>query len=271
MGIWQKARSKVIHRKSPVPKSSAPKQAAIAASRVRGKHAGRDALVGSRAGPDLRPQPRRSSFRAFSMPSPDSPPSPMRRHPDLMRATDQPTLNESFNVIIDANRAVSHRACGAQAPCQLQRRRNPLLVVPKRTLARRLSDGEPLTVEETDKAVRLARVDRLAANVFGDVSEGASLAAQAEEGAWRRNAARLTSRRRRRARRRGHAAPDRSRHACGRGRVRIWRISSFDDLSGGGGLGADGRWHDRGRHVVPAGGSPGVGPARGDGASGDRS
>jgi len=40
--------------------------------------------------------------------------------------------------------------------------------VPKRTLARRLSDGEPLTVEETDKAVRLARIDRLAAKVFGE-------------------------------------------------------------------------------------------------------
>lgn len=42
------------------------------------------------------------------------------------------------------------------------------LVVPKRTLARRVAEGEPLTVEETDKAVRLARVDKLAARVFGD-------------------------------------------------------------------------------------------------------
>jgi RES domain-containing protein len=32
--------------------------------------------------------------------------------------------------------------------------------------------------------------------------------------------------------------------------VRIWRISNFDDLSGVGGLKADGRWHDRGRHAV---------------------
>ena len=41
-------------------------------------------------------------------------------------------------------------------------------VVPKRTLARRVAAREPLSVEETDKAVRLARIDRLAAEVFGD-------------------------------------------------------------------------------------------------------
>jgi len=38
--------------------------------------------------------------------------------------------------------------------------------------------------------------------------------------------------------------------------VRIWRISNFDDLSGVGGLKADGRWHDRGRHVVYAADHP---------------
>jgi len=42
------------------------------------------------------------------------------------------------------------------------------LVVPKRTLARRVAAHEPLSVEETDKAVRLARIDRLAAEIFGD-------------------------------------------------------------------------------------------------------
>lgn len=47
------------------------------------------------------------------------------------------------------------------------------LVVPKRTLARRVAQNEPLSIEETDKAVRLARVDKLAAKVFGD-SEKAS-------------------------------------------------------------------------------------------------
>jgi putative toxin-antitoxin system antitoxin component (TIGR02293 family) len=42
------------------------------------------------------------------------------------------------------------------------------LVVPKRTLARRRSDDELLTVEETDKALRLKRIAILAEQVFGD-------------------------------------------------------------------------------------------------------
>jgi putative toxin-antitoxin system antitoxin component (TIGR02293 family) len=42
------------------------------------------------------------------------------------------------------------------------------LVVPKRTLARREADRQPLTVEETDKAVRLARVGKMAETIFGN-------------------------------------------------------------------------------------------------------
>jgi putative toxin-antitoxin system antitoxin component (TIGR02293 family) len=42
------------------------------------------------------------------------------------------------------------------------------LVVPKRTLARRKARGEALTIEETDKALRLARVAMTARRVFGD-------------------------------------------------------------------------------------------------------
>ena len=42
------------------------------------------------------------------------------------------------------------------------------LVVPRRTFARRVKRREPLTVEETDRAVRLARVAELAARIFGD-------------------------------------------------------------------------------------------------------
>jgi len=42
------------------------------------------------------------------------------------------------------------------------------LVVPKRTLARRRSGKELLTIEETDKALRLKRVATLAERVFGD-------------------------------------------------------------------------------------------------------
>ena len=42
------------------------------------------------------------------------------------------------------------------------------LVVPKRTLARRRAAGELLTVEETDKALRLKRIATLAERTFGD-------------------------------------------------------------------------------------------------------
>jgi putative toxin-antitoxin system antitoxin component (TIGR02293 family) len=42
------------------------------------------------------------------------------------------------------------------------------LVVPRRTLARRQAMKQPLTVEETDKALRLARIADLARRVFGD-------------------------------------------------------------------------------------------------------
>ena len=42
------------------------------------------------------------------------------------------------------------------------------LVVPKRTLARRCAANEPLTVAETDKALRLRRIAMHAERVFGD-------------------------------------------------------------------------------------------------------
>ncbi len=43
-----------------------------------------------------------------------------------------------------------------------------MLVVPRRTLARRAANDELLSVEETDKAVRLERVARQAAKIFGN-------------------------------------------------------------------------------------------------------
>jgi putative toxin-antitoxin system antitoxin component (TIGR02293 family) len=42
------------------------------------------------------------------------------------------------------------------------------LVVPRRTLARRRQSGELLSREESDRAVRLARITELAERVFGD-------------------------------------------------------------------------------------------------------
>ena len=45
------------------------------------------------------------------------------------------------------------------------------LVVPKRTLARRRAGNELLTVEETDKALRLKRIAALAEQTFGDLTK----------------------------------------------------------------------------------------------------
>jgi len=45
------------------------------------------------------------------------------------------------------------------------------LVVPKRTLARRKAANEPLTVEETDKTLRLERIAVQAERVFGDAAK----------------------------------------------------------------------------------------------------
>jgi putative toxin-antitoxin system antitoxin component (TIGR02293 family) len=42
------------------------------------------------------------------------------------------------------------------------------LVAPRRTLARRIAAGEPLTVSENDGALRVVRIMELAEQVFGD-------------------------------------------------------------------------------------------------------
>lgn len=84
-------------------------------------------------------------------------------------AGDEPRASaELFNVVIDANRLFRIEPAALKRLANYSDDEIHALVVPKRTLARRLSDGEPLTVEETDRAVRLARIDRLAANVFGE-------------------------------------------------------------------------------------------------------
>lgn len=88
------------------------------------------------------------------------------------RGSDESRLSaELFNVVVDANSLFRIEPAALKRLANYSDDEIFALVVPKRTLARRLSDGEPLTVEETDKAVRLARVDRLAANVFGDVAK----------------------------------------------------------------------------------------------------
>jgi putative toxin-antitoxin system antitoxin component (TIGR02293 family) len=45
------------------------------------------------------------------------------------------------------------------------------LVVPKRTLARRTAEKQPLSAQETDRAVRLARIGKMAEQVFGNADK----------------------------------------------------------------------------------------------------
>ena len=52
--------------------------------------------------------------------------------------------------------------------CRFSGEEMDILVIPKRTLARRKANREKLTIEETDKALRLARVAAEADRVFGD-------------------------------------------------------------------------------------------------------
>lgn len=43
-----------------------------------------------------------------------------------------------------------------------------LLIIPRRTLAHRVARREPLSKEETDRAVRVARITAMAEQVFGE-------------------------------------------------------------------------------------------------------
>ncbi|CAG2139696.1 antitoxin Xre/MbcA/ParS toxin-binding domain-containing protein [Cupriavidus plantarum] len=45
-------------------------------------------------------------------------------------------------------------------------------IIPRRTLSHRREKGQPLTVDESDKAIRLARILAQAVNTFGDVERG---------------------------------------------------------------------------------------------------
>lgn len=47
------------------------------------------------------------------------------------------------------------------------------IVIPQRTLARRRASGEPLTVDETERALRIARIAVEAERVFADMQKAA--------------------------------------------------------------------------------------------------
>ena len=82
------------------------------------------------------------------------------------------------------------------------------LVVPKRTLARRRAGNELLTVEETDKALRLKRIAVQAERVFGDPAKAHRWLRKPKRALERRDAAGFSRQRRGRAQGGRDASPD---------------------------------------------------------------
>ena len=165
---------------------------AIAASALTQQPDQKQSLRASRKSPLDKPR-KSAAAELLSAAEPDQTYQPhpgavvVRGHFDavtgLSTVTDAPSLGvgrtadeaqasvELFDVVIDGNSLFRIEPAALKRLSNYSDDEIHALVVPKRTLARRLSDGEPLTVEETDKAVRLARVDRLAAKVFGDAAK----------------------------------------------------------------------------------------------------
>jgi putative toxin-antitoxin system antitoxin component (TIGR02293 family) len=61
-------------------------------------------------------------------------------------------------------KVLKHAARAGFSPQEIER-----FVIPARTLSHRRTRNEPLTVEESDRLVRLTRIQALAEDVFGDV------------------------------------------------------------------------------------------------------
>ncbi|MBI4756899.1 MAG: DUF2384 domain-containing protein [Betaproteobacteria bacterium] len=55
---------------------------------------------------------------------------------------------------------------------RLTARETAALIIPPRTLSHRRARGEALTLEESDRLARVARIVALAAEVFGDAQTG---------------------------------------------------------------------------------------------------
>lgn len=76
----------------------------------------------------------------------------------------------------DVAQAVLHRLDPAAVEnlqkTTLTAKETAALIIPTRTLSHRRARGEPLTLEESDKLARVARIVALAAEVFGDADAG---------------------------------------------------------------------------------------------------
>jgi putative toxin-antitoxin system antitoxin component (TIGR02293 family) len=89
------------------------------------------------------------------------------RHAGFAEADVIRDIRMEQNAIAPAQRATP-QSLGALARWGYSQDEIHTLVIPRRTLARRTANHEPLSVEETDKAMRLERIAAYAAKVFGN-------------------------------------------------------------------------------------------------------
>ena len=146
----------------------------------------------------------------------------------------------------------------AREPRQKRVRRFEIetLIIPERTRRHRAQKGQPLTVEESDRVVRLLRIQTLAEETFGSPDKAAGTAAASARRTRRRGAPLRRADRSGRPRHRDHSRPDRLGRRC---LMQLWRLSgaaharAFD---GGYGLLYPGRWNSAGRAVTYCATSP---------------
>ena len=122
-------------------------------------------------------------------------------------------------------------------------------MAPRRTLERRAASGQPLSIEEADRAVRIARTAALAQQVFSGKADYAQEWLRTKQpGAWRPRASAGASQR--------IGRPALSKRSCSASstasspNVIVWRFSQHASLDGRGGLFASGRWHTRGHEIL---------------------
>ena len=115
---------------------------------------------------------RRRGPGSPAKPRPDPSGTSLESEPDFPGFRSPAAAYDSSEALLTEPRAPAARATPGALRSLAQRGYSSdeifALVVPRRTFARRMKRREPLTVEETDRAIRLARVAELAERIFGD-------------------------------------------------------------------------------------------------------
>jgi putative toxin-antitoxin system antitoxin component (TIGR02293 family) len=119
-----------------------------------------------------KPKGRRHGSGSPARRRPTSPPAPRERDPGFPGFGSPAAVYDSGEALLNEARVPAARATPGALQSLTERGYSSdeifALVVPRRTFARRMKRREPLTIEETDRAIRLARVADLAEKTFGD-------------------------------------------------------------------------------------------------------